>query len=59
MLKEEGVGREVFFSCLQPCDSILHSKDNVGCFPTGNTGEKAKPQLCLGRRTGAIEKRFQ
>ena len=59
VLKEERVGREVFSSCLKPCDSILHSKDNVGCFPTGNTGEKAEPQLCLGRRTGAIEKRFQ
>lgn len=27
VLKEEGVGREVFPSCLQPCDSVLHSKD--------------------------------
>lgn len=54
--KGEGVGREVFSSCLQPCDSILHSKDNLGCFPTGNTGEKVEPHLCLGRRTGAIDK---
>lgn len=58
MQKGEGVGREVFSSCLQPCGSILHSKDNVGCFPTGNAGEKVEPHLCLGRRTGAIDKPF-
>ena len=59
MQKGEGVGREVFSSCLQPCGSILHSKDNVGCFPTGNAGEKVEPHTpMLGQEDGCHRQTF-